>query len=85
MSLACPPWILHEECIVTKGGTVDVPHGNIDIIIGRKPAEQVQDSATILPSGLAVAILGESEVIMTPTASISAKTPRTRRKRVTGN
>ena len=35
-SLMVPPWEIHEECIVKgPGKRASLPHGNIDMVIGR--------------------------------------------------
>lgn len=35
-SLVLPPWEIHEECIVKGAGKkASLPHGNIDMVIGR--------------------------------------------------
>jgi len=36
MSMASTPWLLHHECTIQKQGSIEVPHGNIDMIVGRK-------------------------------------------------
>ena len=46
-SLASPPWVIHQECWLVKGkDSCSVPHGKLDIVIG-KPGEWQQRSVVV--------------------------------------
>lgn len=55
-SLTCPPWVIHQECWLQKEeGSCDVPHGKIDVVIG-KPSPS-GDLKALPGAGVAIALM----------------------------
>ena len=66
-SLATPPWVIHQECWLTKDkDSCSVPNGKLDIVIG-KPGRELQEM------GVVVALIGKTTEPFVPVASLSAK------------